>query len=59
MEFLGICIVFSTWLVCDTWIFLRGYNATFSRCKTEDEKELRRLTIAAMRRCAAGCNEDQ
>jgi len=49
MEFLGMCIIFSTWLVCDTWIFLRGYKSTFLVCKTDEEKELHRLTIEAMK----------
>lgn len=40
MEFLGLCIVMASFIVCDTWIFLRGYNSFFHKAKTDKEKAL-------------------
>jgi hypothetical protein len=45
MEFLGMCIFLATWLVCDTWIFLSGYEALFFKAKTDEEKELHKAII--------------
>ena len=45
MDFLGFCIVLAAFIVCDTWVFLRGYDSFFHKAKTEEEKALRNATI--------------
>lgn len=40
MEFLGFCILLAAFIVCDTWIFLRGYKSVFHEAKTDEEKAL-------------------
>lgn len=45
MDFLGFCIVLAAFIVCDTWIFLSGYDSFFHKAKTEEEKALRNATI--------------
>ena len=45
MEFLGFCIVVAAFIVCDTWIFLRGYNSFLHEAKTNEEKQLHAAII--------------
>ena len=45
MEFLGFCIVVAAVIVCDTWVFLHGYNSLFHEAKTDEEKAIRAATI--------------
>lgn len=46
MEFLGSCLIVAAWIVCDTRIFLSGYNSFFHEAKTKEEKALTRKTEA-------------
>lgn len=50
MGYLGIAIIISTLYICDTLVFLHGYNSLFHKAKTDQEKEIQRLTIAKLRR---------
>lgn len=45
MEWLGFWIFLSTLLVCDTWLFSKGYNSFFWTWKTKEELELREKAI--------------
>jgi hypothetical protein len=40
MEWFGFWLFLSVLLVCDTWLFSKGYKAFFWSAKTEDEKAI-------------------
>jgi hypothetical protein len=50
MEWLGFWIFASVFLVCDTWLFSKGYNSFFWDWKTSEEQQLRKKAIE-------GCDE--
>jgi predicted acetyltransferase len=45
MHFLGFCILLAAFIVCDTWVFLNGYDSMFHTAKTPEEKALRAAII--------------
>lgn len=45
MAWLGFWIFASTFLVCDTYLFSKGYNSVFWEHKTQEEKQLREKVI--------------
>lgn len=53
----GIAILLATWLICDTYLFLKGYNSFWHSRKTEDEKEIQKLLMDKYRR-EAGINPE-
>ncbi len=50
LSWLGFWIFLSVYFVCECWLYLRGHNTLLLEHKTEEEKELRKLTIAKLRR---------
>ncbi len=45
MAWFGFWIFLAVFMVCDHWIFSRGYDSFFQCHKTPAEKELQQLTI--------------
>jgi hypothetical protein len=45
MEWFGFWIFASTLVVCDTWLFSRGYNSFLHTWKTPEEKALRKKLL--------------
>ena len=45
MTNLGLCIIFATFIVCDTWLFSQGYNAWFHIRKTQEEKDIQKYKL--------------
>lgn len=45
MFWLGVWIFLSTLLVCDTYLFSKGYNSMFWTWKTKEELQLREEVI--------------
>lgn len=45
MAWFGFWIFLAIFMVCDHWIFSRGYDSFFQRHKTVAEKELQQLAI--------------
>ena len=49
LAWLGFWIFLAVFVVCDTWLFSKGYNAYFWSHKQPEEKELRKIAIARAR----------
>ncbi len=45
MAWFGFWIFVSVLLVCDTWLFSKGYNSIFWEWKTKEEQQLREQVI--------------
>lgn len=46
MAWFGFWIFVSTLLVCDTWLFSKGYNSFFWKAKTEAEQKIHKRLIS-------------
>jgi len=46
----GAGILLAAWLICDTYLFSKGYKSFFHSRKTDDEKEIQTLLMAKYRR---------
>lgn len=46
----GVGILLAAWLICDTYLFSKGYNSFFHSRKTDDEKEIQKLLMIKYRR---------
>lgn len=45
MDTLDFWIFLSVCVICDAWLFSKGYNAFFYKHKTDEEKEIRKAII--------------
>jgi len=46
----GVGIFLAAWLICDTYLFSKGYKSHFHNRKTDDEKEIQKLLMDKYRR---------
>lgn len=49
LSWLGFWIFLAVFVVCDHWIFSKGYDSFFQKHKTDAEKELQQLKIQELK----------